>query len=69
VLAALPDPRTFDIQEISDVVYAALCNYWFDIASADAGLFALLVRIWDRYRRQRDGKSALRLTKPDRALV
>jgi hypothetical protein len=43
-LAALPDPGAFDIQEISDVVFAALCNYWFDIPDGEfvkAGGFRL----------------------------
>ena len=30
-LAALPDPNVIDIQEVSDIVFAKLCNYWFDI--------------------------------------
>ena len=34
-LAALPDPSAFDIQEVSDVVFAAICKHWFDIPDGE----------------------------------
>jgi hypothetical protein len=34
-LAALPDPGAFDIQEVSDVVFAAICKHWFDIPDGE----------------------------------
>jgi hypothetical protein len=34
-LAALPNPDAFDIQEVSDVVFAAICNHWFDIPDGE----------------------------------
>jgi hypothetical protein len=43
-LAALPDAGAFDIQEVSDVVFAALCKHWFDIPDGEfiqAGGFRL----------------------------
>jgi hypothetical protein len=43
-LAALPDAAALDIQELSDVVLAALCTYWFDIPDGEfvkAGGFRL----------------------------
>jgi hypothetical protein len=43
-LAALPGPATFDIQQLSDVVLAALCKHWFDIPDGEfvqAGGFGL----------------------------
>jgi hypothetical protein len=44
VLAALPDPGAFDIQEISDTVLAAVCKHWFDVPDGNfvqAGGFGL----------------------------
>ena len=43
-LAALPDAAAFDIQQLSDVVLAAICSYWFDIPDGEfvqAGGFTL----------------------------
>lgn len=43
-LAALPNAAALDIQELSDVVLAALCTYWFDIPDGEfvkAGGFSL----------------------------
>ena len=43
-LAALPNPGAFDIQEVSDVVFAAICKHWFDIPDGEfvkAGGFQL----------------------------
>jgi hypothetical protein len=43
-LAALPDPGDFDIQAVSDTVFAALCKYWFDVPDGEfmrAGGFRL----------------------------
>jgi hypothetical protein len=34
-LAALPGPDAFDIQEVSDVVFAAICHHWFDIPDGE----------------------------------
>jgi hypothetical protein len=43
-LTALPDPRAFDIQAISDTVLAAVCAHWFDVPDGEfvlAGGFRL----------------------------
>jgi hypothetical protein len=34
-LTALPDPRAFDIQAISDTVLAAVCAHWFDVPDGE----------------------------------
>jgi hypothetical protein len=34
-LAALPNPDAFDIQEVSDVVFADICKHWFDIPDGE----------------------------------
>ena len=33
-LAALQDPGAFNIVEVSDTVFAGICNHWFDIPMA-----------------------------------
>ena len=43
-LAALPDPADFDIVKISDTVFAAICNHWWDLPDGEfvqAGGFRL----------------------------
>jgi hypothetical protein len=34
-LAALPNPRAFDIQEITDTVLAVVCHHWFDVPDGE----------------------------------